>query len=284
MITGSMWRIGTLWPRLWPHEARDGDVIFTRLDREGEGVGEPIVLGNYYSTGRLVWNGSEFGAVWEYQGNLYFVTLDENGMRAGPDVEIFSLWPESLQLFWDVDRYAVAWNEFDPIRGENYFLSLDPLGVPMGERVLISDPDSVAEPVFVNKMDEGYTAVWGQWGRADSVTEELVLANLDRAGNKVGQEVSLEPASIQELVWNGQEYGAIVQHQQRVDSGIENWYNFAVLSQDGNWEAEELLVAPVESYAWVLSLHWHGTGFGLLWTGLDGEDRETYYTEIRCRR
>jgi hypothetical protein len=271
------------------HDVNEGEneLPFARLTASGTAATAPSVIatGNAPGLTRVIWNGSGFGASWVCGNGLCFAELDESGRLVGEILAIPANSPVvALYLFWNGQSYALAWEESLPVLMATRFLTVSPGPSAAVESILLSDPDMYAGGLFVNQVGEHYCAVWSEMTKRDPVQTRLLMVELDRTGNVVGEPVQLEEAPMVALRFNGHEYGALLGNYTTIDSRGTHSYGFSAMSPDGNRRMDEVEVIPAEMFAQIVSFDWHETGFGLFWTQPEDDERRMGYLQIRCQR
>jgi hypothetical protein len=244
------------------------DIYFTRLDSEGERIGDDEAItdgrGTGFSLPSLVWTGSGYGVAWGCsligaRSVPYFAGLSPDGMTIGDPTQVGGGGFRSISLVWTGSEYGVA---FDLTDDEVYFTRLTEDGAPVGDTVrLTSSPGWSWYPSLVWN-GRGYGVAWednrdGRW--------QVFFARLDLEGEKIGDDAVVAFESLEtrmpSLVWTGSGYGMAV-------IGAGDWIPqviFARLTAEGEMMGAEVQVTEVgDDCAWP-DLVWTGSEYGLVW-------------------
>ncbi|HEX4824788.1 MAG TPA: putative metal-binding motif-containing protein [Candidatus Polarisedimenticolaceae bacterium] len=133
------------------HDSRNGDqeIWFTHITPAGVKVAPEVSVTGSCSdctNPRVVWNGSEYGAVWSHNGAISFRRFDRNGTPIGTEVPLLDpanggTSPDEPDLVWTGSEYGVVWDQFvnqQQIR----FVRIDRTGNTLSQYIHVTDDTS----------------------------------------------------------------------------------------------------------------------------------------------
>jgi hypothetical protein len=275
---------------------------FAALDAAGNVVSGPVILTTVPSRPAhvaMVWNGSEFGLVFDdardgprLSRQIYFMRVAGDGRRlAGTSQVAASTCDTGVPaLVWTGAEYGVAWEDCrgDAREWQIYFTRLGSGGTPLGgELAVTSTPGQSFSPALVWN-GEGFAVSWhdlrplpGSGGQF-----EIFMARLDADGRKLAPETRVTTAVGSgletSLAWSGREY-AVAWSDRRDDPDLTRGQIYlARLDADGAKLAAEARLTDSPLTADHPSLIWTGSEFGLAWTQLDLAS--SFFFEVRFLR
>jgi hypothetical protein len=269
---------------LWK-DSRNGDqeIFFTHITPSGSKVGGDISVtgpcGDCVNP-RLVWNGTEYGAVWSQNGEITFRRLDRAGAPIGtatPLIDPAGSSADEPDIVWTGTEYGVVWDQFvgpQQIR----FARLDRLGAKLSRILPITDDVSFfgnARPrVAFGNGKYGITWQGNNGGQPEIFFERVdqrqgpMLPSLQITTHN---QVALHP----QIVWSGTEWG-IAWQDHRTFTEIY----FQRVTTAGVKTGTELRVTNATGVSNEPSLAWTGSEYGVVWDDDRTGDLELWYARI----
>jgi hypothetical protein len=268
---------------LWK-DSRNGDqeIFFTHITPAGTKVGGDISVtgacGDCVNP-RLVWTGTEYGAVWSQGGQIIFRRLDRAGTPVGsatPLIDPAGDGADDPDLVWTGSEYGVTWWQFvgpQQIR----FVRLDKQGALVSQYLHITDDTSFfgnARP-RVSFGAGKYAVVWQ--GNAGSQPEiffrrvdqrQGLLPSLQITNHNM---VAIHP----EIVWNGTEWGIAWQ-----DHRTYTEVYFQRVTAAGAKNGTELRVTNAVGVSNDPVIAWTGTEYGIAWDDDRTTDQELWFARV----
>ena len=269
---------------LWK-DSRNGnqEIFFTHMTPGGTKVGGDVLVSG--SCGdcvnpRLVWAGSEYGAVWSQGGQIQFRRLDRSGAPVGtappPLIDPAGSDADEPDIVWTGSEYGVAWQQFvGPLQIR--FARLDRLG----NRVSRIMP--VTEDTSFNGNNWPRLA-WGAgtyalvWQGNDGSQPEVFFRRIDqRQGMLSTLQMTNHNFVIQrpQIVWSGTEWGVAWQ-----DHRTFTEIYFQRVSAAGDEVGAELRVTTATGNSNEPSLAWTGSEYGVVWADFRSGDQELWFARI----
>jgi hypothetical protein len=139
VIEWSGTKFGLAWWN-WIHFPRiREEVMFATVSPQGEiGVPRTPVTQFYNEVWSIVWNGSEFGMVWDdFEGNVNFERIGLDGQIVGTPVQPLHGLPPNRYgvLAWSGSEWSLSWNSYD---GNVYWARLNRDGRMTGSPVTLA--------------------------------------------------------------------------------------------------------------------------------------------------
>jgi hypothetical protein len=268
---------------LWK-DSRNGDqeIFFTHMTPAGTKVGGDISVtgpcGDCVNP-RLVWNGSEYGAVWGQNDEITFRRFDRAGTPIGaavPLIDPAGSGAAEPDLVWTGSEYGVVWGQFvgpQQIR----FVRLDREGNLLCPILHITDDASFfgnAQPrVAFGGTDYGIT--WQ--GNASSHTQIFFRRVGQRQGLFPPLQITSHSSGVlsPQIVWAGNEWG-IAWQDHRTFTEIY----FQRLTAFGVKVGAELRVTTASGVSNEPTLAWTGSEYGVVWDDDRTGDLELWYARI----
>ncbi|MCK4825733.1 hypothetical protein KA005_58840, partial [bacterium] len=245
---------------------------------------------------KIIWNGSEFGIIWEYRYNsmnpigvdeptdcsLLFTRVSNSGVQQGGNVQVitrttadlssYASCPAEADMVWDGTGYGVVWKErrAGDEGTQIYFRRIDVNGQ------FLTDDIEVTQATLANWAKQP-SIVWTgiEYGiawhddRDFQVDPEIYFVRLDTAGTKQGSEIRITNTSHiswkPDLHWNGSGYDLF---WLQGEVGRLKQIYFAKLDDSGNKITNDISVTSNPSNNYPVSPHavWDGTNYGIAWT------------------
>jgi hypothetical protein len=268
---------------LWK-DSRNGDqeIFFTRMTPAGAKVGIDVpVTGSCFDCDhpQLVWNGTEYGAVWMQNDAITFRRLDRNGAAVGTDTILgdpAGSGRELPDIAWSGSEYGIAWDEFvGPLQIR--FQKLDRLGKKTSQLFHITDDASFLGNTRPRLAYGGgkFGVVWqGNNGNAAVIVFRSIDARqglLPALPITTHNFTSLAP----EIAWNGSEWGVAWQ-----DHRTFTEVYFQRVTAAGALNGAELRVTNASSTSNAPSLAWTGSEYGVVWEDFRTGDQELWFARI----
>jgi len=268
---------------LWK-DSRNGDqeIFFTHITPAGAKVGGDISVtgpcGDCVSP-RLVWNGTEYGAVWSQAGEITFRRLDRAGSPIGtatPLIDPAGSGADDPDLVWTGKEYGVVWSQFvgpQQIR----FARVGRTGVVLSQILHITDDISFfgnARPRVAYGGGK-YAVVWQ--GNAGSQPEIFFKRVDPRQGLlpslqiTTHNQVALHP----EIVWAGTEWGVVWQ-----DHRTYTEVYFQRVTAAGAKNGAELRVTTAADVSNEPVIAWTGSEYEVVWDDFRTGDLELWFARI----
>jgi hypothetical protein len=268
---------------LWK-DSRNGnqEIFFTHMTPSGTKVGGDISVtgpcGDCVNP-RVVWSGTEYGAVWSQNGEITFRRLDRAGAPIGtavPLIDPAGSGADEPDIAWTGSEYGVVWDQFvgpQQIR----FVRLDRQGNKLSQILHITDDTSFfgnARP-RVAWGGTNYGITWQ--GNAGSQPEIF----FERVGQRQGPFPALQitthnlVALHPQIVWNGTEWG-IAWQDHRTFTEIY----FQRVSAAGAKVGAELRVTNAAGASQEPSLAWTGSEYGVVWDDDRSGNLELWFARI----
>jgi len=269
---------------LWK-DSRNGDqeIFFTHLTPAGTKVGGDISVtgacGDCVNP-RLVWSGTEYGAVWSQGGQIVFRRLDRAGAPIGTATPLIDTAGDSADdpdIAWTGSEYGIVWWQFvgpQQIR----FARVSPQGAVLSRIIHVTDDTSFfgnARP-RVSFGGGKYGIVWqGNTGGQPEIffvrvdqRQGLLLPSLQITNHNL---VALHP----EIVWNGTEWGVAWQ-----DHRTYTEVYFQRVASTGLKNGAELRVTNAAGVSNDPVIAWTGTEYGIAWDDDRTADQELWFTRV----
>lgn len=225
-------------------------IFFTRLNSLGEKQGKDVQVSQTANSENfsVVWTGSEYGLVWQSNGEIYFSRLDVNGVKQGSDIRVSNLSDvsSSPDITWSDSAYGVVWSGYDS-KGQQqiYFAKLDEKGNKQTDERALTSNEGEAYSVYPSIIwrDSEYGVVWQQ-------TSGLIyFVGLDIDGNKKSQvlQISNKDSGLAKqpaLALGTSQYAFVWQETNQ--SGEEIYFTKIAFS-DVAQNNQELLLAFIEN-------------------------------------
>ena len=269
---------------LWK-DSRNGDqeIFFTHMTPSGTKVGGDISVtgpcGDCVNP-RLVWSGTEYGAVWSQGGSITFRRLDRAGTPIGtatPLIDPAGSSADEPDIAWTGTEYGVVWDQFvgpQQIR----FARVDRLGNTLSQILHITDDTGFfgnARPRIAFGGGK-YGITWQ--GNAGSQPEIFFESVDPRQGPALPalqitthNLVALHP----QIVWNGTEWGLAWEDHQTFTEIYFQRVSAAGAKVGGNVRITNAAGVSNEP-----SLAWTGSEYGVVWDDDRSGDLELWYARI----
>ena len=231
----------------------------------------------------LIWTGTVYAAAWRdsRDGNeeVYFARFDASGQKIGDDVRVTNASGHSFvtSMVWTGNEYGIVWIDDRDGNNEIYFARLSPSGNKIGVDLRITNDSGSSR---VPSLAWTGTEYGVSWDDDRSGAMEIYFVRLDSLGNEIDDEVRITNESgtsfLSRMVWTGSEFG-IAWVDDR--DGNREIY-FARLDTMGNKIGGDVRVTNDSGDAWVPSIVWTGSGFGIAWSDSRAGGREVYFTRL----
>lgn len=268
---------------LWK-DSRNGnqEIFFTHMTPAGTKVGGDVSVtgpcGDCVDP-RLVWAGTEYGAVWSQGGSITFRRLDRAGAPLGtatPLVDPAGSSADDPDIVWTGSEYGVVWDQFvgpQQIR----FARLDRQGNRLSQYLAITNDTSF----FGNARPR---VAWGggkygiTWqGNAGSQSEIFFESVDPRQGPLAALQVTTHNlvALHPQIAWNGAEWGIAWQDHR---SFTEIY--FQRVSAAGAKVGTDVRITNAAGVSNEPSLAWTGSEYGVVWDDDRSGDLEIWYARL----
>ncbi|MBU1255939.1 hypothetical protein KKE74_02190 [Patescibacteria group bacterium] len=175
---------GVIWQQ-GVNSAETSQIFFIRLDYSGQRKGNEIQISKTVDSKNpsFVWNGLEYGVVWQANGQIYFNKLNVNGNRQLDDIRISEISNNSAnpEIIWNGSGYGIIWQGYDNKEQEQiYFAKLNGNGDKEIERAITFNEDqdySINPSIVWNDSDSEYGIVW------QSEDGQMYFVNIDKDGH-----------------------------------------------------------------------------------------------------
>ena len=271
---------GVLWK-----DSRNGDqeIFFKHVTPAGAPIGGDIsVTGPCFDCGnpRIVWNGTEYGAVWRQNDAITFRRLDRAGAPIGTATTLIDTagsGADEPDVVWTGSEYGVVWDQFvgpQQIR----FVRLDRQGNALSRILHITDDVSF----FGNgrpRVAFGGGKYGISWQGNNGGQPEIFFERVDPRQGPLLPPLQItthnQGARHPEIVWSGTEWG-IAWQDHRVFTEIY----FQRVSAAGAKSGAELRVTNVSGVSNEPTLAWTGSEYGVVWDDDRSGDLELWYARI----
>lgn len=219
------------------------------------------------------WNGTEYGMVWEDEGDgnweIYFARLNDLGEQIGNDTRITNDDNSSRkpEIVWIGNRYGVTWCDDRDGNEEMYFVALSSTGSKLTADVRITNyaGESSFPAMIWNGDVFGITWQDNRDHLSGNGNYEIYFARLDTNGTKIGSDRRITYyASTKRnpsLGWNGMDFG--IAWEDNRDGNFEIYY--ARLDAFGNKIGNDVRITFEEGDSVRPDIQWNGAIFGLVW-------------------
>jgi hypothetical protein len=270
---------GVIWK-----DSRNGDqeIFFTRMTPGGVKVGIDVpVTGACFDCDNpsIVWNGTEYGAVWRENDAITFRRLDRAGATVGTATTLIDPAGSGAELpdiAWSGSEYGVVWDQFvgpQQIR----FQKLDRLGAKTSQIFHITDDFSF------NGNSRARVAFGGGrfgivWEGNNGGPHEIFFKRVDaRQGLLPTLQITThnQTALAPSIAWNGTEWGVAWQ-----DHRTFTEVYFQRVTAAGVKNGLELRVTNASSNSDNPSLAWTGSEYGVVWEDFRSGDQQLWFARI----
>lgn len=233
----------------------------------------------------FAWTGSEFAVAWSYADALicpgpqrtYFTRLNESGMELTSDIEL--PYDTSLSCYSSA-RPRLAWTgselglvltwvyvEADEIKRDLSLVRLNLSGEPLGDELLLTDPEIMSSCAGLSWTGSGFGIVWHEdnWG---IYHDAIHFTTVNAVGSEAGADVIISSGQNRPaMVWTGSEFGVfrteiISLEDSRYEIHMTRLDPLGEITSDGSKLFD---ITPV----FKIELAWTGSAFALVWN----EDR-----------
>ena len=269
---------------LWK-DSRNGDqeIFFTHMSAAGTKIGGDVSVSGTCGdcvNPRLVWAGTEYGAVWSQGEAIQFRRIDRAGATIGtappPLIDPAGSGADEPDLVWTGSEYGVAWQQFvGPLQIR--FARLDRLGNRVSQIMPVT-----ADTIFLSNAWP--RVAWGA-GKYAVVWEGNDGGQPEAFFRRIGQRQGLLPTLqitnhnqvIQrpQVVWSGTEWGVAWQ-----DHRTFTEIYFQRVSAAGMKAGAELRVTNATGVSNNPSLAWTGSEYGVVWDDSRTGDQELWFARI----
>jgi len=269
---------------LWK-DSRNGDqeIFFTHMTPAGTKVGGDISVtgpcGDCVNP-RLVWSGTEYGAVWSQGGEITFRRLDRAGTPIGtatPLIDPAGSSADEPDIVWTGLEYGVVWDQFvgpQQIR----FARVDRLGNKLSRILHITDDTSFfgnARPRIAFGGGK-YGITWQ--GNAGS-QPEIFFARVDPRQGPLLPAVQVTTHNLvalhPQIAWNGTEWGLAWEDHQTFTE-----IYFQRVSALGAKVGGNVRITNAAGVSLEPSLVWTGSEYGVVWDDDRSGNLELWYARI----
>lgn len=232
----------------------------------------------------IAWTGSEFGVAWQENrdGNeeIYFARVSDAGSKVGGDVRVTDAAGASYlpTVIWTGTEYALCWTDEREGSRDVYFTRLSGDGTEVGSDVRVTTDGHSSRRSVIAWSGSEYGLTWsdernGNW--------EVYFARLGTDGTKIGSDVrvtdDLGTSYVSDIIWASSVYG-LAFHDDRHES-----YEiiFARVDGDGAKIGPDVRISvTTDASAWVASLTWTGSEYGIAWHDNSEENYEIFFARL----
>jgi hypothetical protein len=268
---------------LWK-DSRNGDqeIFFTHMTTAGTKVGTEVSVTGPCSdciNPRLVWNGSEYGAVWSQNGNITFRRLNRSGAVIGGAatlVDPAGFSADEPDLVWTGSEYGVVWDQFISAQ-EVRFARLDRQGNLLSQYLKVTDASGFGGNARPRVAWSGskYGVAWQGDGGGQL---EIFFKRIDpRQGPLPSLQVTStgSGAFAPSIAWNGSEWGIAWQDHRTFTEVF-----FQRVSAAGAAVGSNVPITNAAGVSNEPSLAWTGSEYGVVWEDDRSGDLELWYARI----
>ena len=237
---------------------------------------------------QLVWNGSDYGMVWEdRRGDEMGLYYQRIGLEGQPLTEQIPLTPEGLlpvdpSLVWNGTAYALAWSDYRDDNFEIYFTRLTPDGVKIGGDVPVTDYQGDSRAPSLVWTGDTYGVAWHDHRNGSIGSIDIYFTRLDANGVRTNQS-DLRVTRVDSfsrgasLTWSGAEYG-LAWHDRR-DDNMEIYFNR--ISAGGLRILEEpIRVTHLTGGSFDPVLTWTGEAYAVIWSDFEPGFSQIFFKRI----
>ena len=269
---------------LW-HDSRNSDqeIWFTHITPGGtKAMAEVSVTGacSDCTNPHLVWNGTEYGAVWASGGSIVFRRFDRSGVPIGSAVPLVDPAGDSADepdIVWTGSEYGVVWDQFvgpQQIR----FIRLDKQGNILSQYLHVTDDTSFngnATPrIAWSGLKYGIT-----WRGNGSGQTQIFFELMDpRQGPTLpATQITTHTSGTQApaVAWNGTDWGVVWEDLQTFTE-----IYFQRIGVNGAAIGSNVRVTNASGVSNDPSLAWTGAEFGVVWWDDRTGDDELWFARL----
>jgi len=250
---------GVIWQQSGNNE-ETSQIFFIRLDYSGQRKGNEIQISKTVDSKNpsFVWNGLEYGVVWQANGQIYFNKLNVNGNRQLDDTRINEISNNSAnpEIVWNGLEYGIIWQGYDNKEQEQiYFAQLNENGDKEIEKAITFNEDqdySINPSIVWNDSDSEYGIVW------QAEDGQMYFVNLDKNGHWKSKLTQISQTDIHginnPIVVLGTSYYAFAWQDARGGNGNEIYFTQFAFSDFAQLDQGLLLafIKEANGNAWLI--------------------------------
>jgi hypothetical protein len=285
------------------------DLTFTRLDMDGNKIGDVEIFGGETNYAALSWNwgvpgyGVAYANLTKGEEGIYFKKLDLNGNMAGEANPLLGAGNEEdfISLACDGSGYGMVW---DGETGSNdvcgysqcpeiHFARLDGEGnVTIPDKKVSTDPDlsSSFPQIAYNGKDNEFGIGWEGSIQKNKVCWGFYFTRLDSAtGNKLMEEVEVTgcPSYFYQeyfqMAWSGSEYAIAWETEW---GGADYDVFFRRFNSNGTGIGAAIPIKTGIDISTHPSFNPNDTGYGIVWQDwlkMSSDVAEIFFTKVECQ-
>jgi hypothetical protein len=273
-------------------DQRDGneEVYLARLDETGAKIGADIrvtVDGSRSRNPAIAGTGSGFAIAWadDRDGNseIYLARFADDASRIGGDIRVTDAAESSSHpsVAWTGNTYALSWQDLRDGDLEIYAARLSASGIKLGSDVRIMDAPGLSLGPSVVWSGRELLIAWRDESAGGG--SQLFFAQVDAAGNEIGQETQITTQAMlmlsQSIAWTGAETLALWDDNRNGNFDIYG----ARIDSSGNKIGDDIRITTDGAGGIEPSLAWNGSEAGMTWQSERGDEESIYMTRLTAQ-